>query len=169
MSRRTLRRLFLCFASLGAALATIPFAVSLKPGEQVLAARPRVAMPKLASGEFAFVRDPTWNAGELMFVRQADGRLDVWHVARVGPWHALPDGQWWRPGLPCRDFGPKFAQGIIGCADTDLPELARHQYSWTLDGKSLSPPVADLAPVIGFAEGGDYVLGSQWAKGWPGD
>jgi len=161
MARRTLIWLFLAVSALGIGVIAIPFVVSFNPSEKVFAERPRVRIPNLLPGQFAFVQDPTWDYGEFMFIRRPDGKLDVWHVATRDRIHALPDYYWWRRGIPCKNFGPNFDKGIIQCSDTDFPEWAKTHYIWMLDGKSLDRYMADLEPVIGFEEAGDYVLGKK--------
>lgn len=161
MSRRLLIRVFLCLVALGIGFLTIPFSSSLLPSEKVFADRPRVKIPDLQPGQFAFVANPTWENGEFLFVRRPNGKLDVWHTLRRDGQHVLPDLHWWRPGMPCNNFGPDFDKGIIQCFDPELYPWAKQNFIWSLDGKSLTKRVDDMDSATGFEEFGDYVLGKK--------
>lgn len=161
MSRTTLLRITLVAGLLALGLCLTPFVSSFSPSERAHAVRPRVALPELAPGQFAYVADPRYPGIDLMFVRKPNGHLNVWYVSVRDGVHLLPDFHWWRPGRPCKNLSPQFDKGVITCADSDLPEWYKSNYLWTLDGKALSQNTTDMLPSIGNEEMGDFVFGKR--------
>ncbi|MCB1907537.1 MAG: hypothetical protein KDH15_09230 [Rhodocyclaceae bacterium] len=152
------------------AVLTAVFA-ALGPSARTLAERPRVVIPELANGQFAFVGDPRSNQSfpsELLFVRDPDGTLRAWWMPVSRGRVTLPDLHWWRPLARCADFGPDFARGEYRCRDAEVPDWIRNSLRWTLDGKSIpGKPMHhdDMPRVLGTAEGRHFrVDGIDWGK-----
>jgi hypothetical protein len=161
MSRSALLRILVGLLVAAAVAAAIPFVSSLTPSAKVQAERPRVKIPNLGPSQFTFTKDPTWETGELMFVRKPDGTLDVWRLLTRNGKRTLPDLHWWRPGQECDSFGPDFAKGIITCYDQDLSDWMKENYVWSLDGKNLGKQADNMERMDGYEEFGDYVFGKK--------
>ena len=149
------------FLGLACSVLLLTFGASLAPTERAEAGLPRVAIPQLKPGEYAYVNDPgayeDWPA-DLLFVRRQNGELDVWLVPRKDGTHAMPDYHWWRPGLACETFTPDFRSNTIACRDSDISPWFREAYVWSLDGKNVSGQVTDMVKVEGYVQLGDYVI-----------
>lgn len=144
---------------------TVLFTRSLGLTEATKARLPRVAVPKLLPGQYAFVAHPqqfTNDPVKLLFVRSPDGSLNVWLIPMTADGRtALPDGHWWRRGRACSEFRPNDDFSGFACFDRDAPEFVRAHLRWSISGKSLDPQVAsDMIRVNGYEETGDYVLTS---------
>ncbi len=138
-----------------------PFVSSFWPSERANAAIPRVQMPQLNPSEFVFVDEPSamfnWPS-QALFVRNPDGRLNVWRIPVIDGVHGLPDIHWWQRGQSCKRFTPDFTSGTIGCRDRSLYEWAQKNYLWNLDGKNLVGYVDDLERIDGIEVAGEYLL-----------
>jgi len=158
------RRVLLAYLVALAFIACIGIAAvlvgSLGPSAKTDAALPRVPTSHVMAGAFLFVPDiygSTPIGGEVLLIRLPSGRLDAWYIPTRSGVRSLPDGSWWRPGLPCQDLAPDFERGFIHCRDRPLPDWAL-ALRWTLEGKSLSSHAPDMQRVPGTEEGGFFVF-----------
>lgn len=160
--RQTLLKVTVFLFLIAGVVAALPFVLSMYPTPKAYADRPRVKIPELRPGQYAFVHSPRWRSEDWLFVRRPDGQLNVWRIPVRDGAHLMPDCYWWRAYTPCEQFAPQFEKGVIVCS-AKMPEWAAETYVWSLDGKALHPQacVPDMEPVIGFDEFGDYVAGKR--------
>jgi hypothetical protein len=135
---------------------------SLQPSERVFGSLPRVDIPKLAPGSFAYVQNPAsiddWPS-ELLFVKLTDGELRVFDVPTHRGRFTMPDLLWARNGPVCRDFGPDFRAGQIACTDPHMPDGLRERLRWSLIGKSTVAGQEDMPIAHGCVVGDEFVVG----------
>lgn len=160
MYRSHLVLLFMVLLAAALLVASIPFFLSLSPSERSVAALPRVKVPTLLPGQFAFVDDPfatdQWPS-RLMMLRQKTGELFVWSIPTYKGVMAMPDNHWWRADIPCPSFGPDFSSEVIACSDPNLHSSRREAFRWHLDGKNISGHVDDMPQVHGEERDGEFV------------
>lgn len=166
VNRRTLAFALAGVFVIGIVVVAAALGASLWPSAATEAALPRVSTADIPKEGYKFVPDiyDGHFKAEVLLVRSSDGTLRAWFVPGALGVHYLPDGPWWKPGLPCRDFRPNFQSANIGCEDPNLPERAKHRYKWSLDGKRLFAYDEDMLAVPGVEEGGYFVFHKRRAS-----
>lgn len=125
---------------------------SLGPSEAAMANRPTIHLPRLAPGEFRYIRDPLATAewpSDLLVLRKPDGHVRVFRIPLLKGLHALPDVHWWKAGWGCKQFVPDFQAGVVACFDPDASHWVRG-LAWSLDGQFLgqSPRMDDMVNAV---------------------
>lgn len=136
---------------------------SLAPSARAQAERPRVTLPPLAAGEFAYIPDPTsrdYYPTELLVLRKPDGAWRIWSIPSKAGVRSLPDGHWWRRGPGCLRLEPNFQTGVIACQQAQDIHMSLEAYRWDLDGRNIGKVyrVDDMLEVRGEMSGADYVF-----------
>lgn len=137
------------------------FAGSLAPTARADAARPRVALPRLAPGEYAYVAHPDRESNlTLLFHRARQGELHVFALPLTEAGDIrMPDFHWWKPGPACAAFGIDTEAQAFRCLRPDPNDWIQVNLRWSLEGQALVPSSASMPRVRGHIEAGDYVLG----------
>jgi hypothetical protein len=148
MNRRVGSYLLLGLATLGIAMAGVPFAGYFSSKN----AAPRsltVKTDDLAAGEFKVVDTAR---RRLYVIRTTDDRIVVLAVPSRNGDVLMPDFQWWHPLGPCHDFGPSEDRKIaenrkitsrsrFGCRDGNpVFAWAQPYWIWDAEGRALGPP-----------------------------
>jgi hypothetical protein len=141
-----------------AAVATL--AAGLQPNAKQWNERPRVVVPQLLPGQFAYVEDSStfglWRY-DLLFVRLPEGELQAFLIAFVNGRHQVGWVNAWHADQACDRFEPDFAAGRFRCHLAAAPSgLA--PLSWSLRGEGLSPAYGPLTRVRGVVEGDEFVI-----------
>lgn len=160
------RRLLMAFYGLlGVAVMAVLwlFGSSLAPSARAQAERPRVTLPALAAGEFAYIPDPTsldYFPTELLVLRKPDGAWRIWSIPSQDGVRSLPDGHWWRRGPDCIRLEPSFQTGVIACRQAKDTQVSLEAYRWDLDGRNIGKiyRVDDMLEVKGEMLGTNYVF-----------
>ena len=162
------RLLTACFGLLGVAALAVLWLLgsSLAPSARAQAERPRVTLPPLAAGEFAYISDPTsWDyyPTELLVLRKPDGAWRIWSVPSKEGVRILPDGHWWRRGPGCLRLEPNFQTGVIACQQAKDAHLSLEAYRWDLDGRNIGKiyRVDDMLDVKGEISGAEFVFAAR--------
>jgi hypothetical protein len=161
MKRRALVFVF-CLATL-LGLGSVAFVMhsSLQPSAASDARLPRVPTTDIAPGTYRFIPDLLEDhrfRGEILFLRNAGGQLAAWYIPGRNGVRSMPDGHWWRPGVPCPNLRPDFAAGVIACFDPDASAWVRSHFRWSLEGKAQSDHLPDMEPMPGVEESGFFVF-----------
>lgn len=160
MSRTALIRSFIALIAIGLVLAVTPFFISLTPSEKSIAALPRIKVPAIQAGQFAFVEDPQstsqWPSALLLF-RQRNGELFVWVIPTKDGVVAMPDIHWWRGYIKCPSFAPDISKEVISCSDPGLSAWWKENYRWRLDGKNINGVVDDMQRINGEERSGEFI------------
>jgi hypothetical protein len=164
--RRALTFTASAIASIGLAVVVYALGHSLAPTARAEAELPRVLLPVLSPGQFAFIEHPRPALAartDLLFLRTAEGELRIFEIPTVKGKHTMPDRAWWRPGHLCRRFEPNFEMGEFQCNDPAAHTWVQEKFRWSLSGKTLSPQaVEDMIAVPGRVEAGGYfVIGGR--------
>lgn len=133
---------------------------ALKPGEGVQSKRPRIKLPELAVGQFAFILNERqiepWKFDYLV-IRIDESRTVVYEISTMRGLYTMPDMHWWRPGPVCKDFYPDMTRKLIGCWDSQV--VMNDRYQWDLSGRSLHPnQVDDIPKAEGELRSDEFVL-----------
>lgn len=160
MARRILRYALIAMLGITAVCGMYVFTSTLLPSARSDAALPRVETASISPKSYRFGPDlyDGYPKGEILFIRTAEGRLHAWFVPVQDGVRHLPDGPWWKLGLPCHSLRPDFGKGQISCEDADLPAWAKERYRWSLTGKRLSTQAEDMLAIPGIEEGGFVVF-----------
>lgn len=160
--RRQLATTLIALTLVGAFALAGLFLGSLAPSARAEAERPRVRVPPIGLGQFAYVENPVRSEqrpSRYLFLRTRGGALRVFEIPTSGERLTLPDRAWWRPGHLCRAFEPDFTTQQFLCHDAEAPAWVRDRYRWSLEGRSLYPEYVEDMPVVhGRVEADEFVI-----------
>ena len=136
---------------------------SLAPSARAQAERPRVTLPPLAAGEFAYIPDPTsldYFPTELLVLRKPDGAWRIWSIPSKDGVRSLPDIHWWQRGPNCLRLEPDVQVGVIACTAPADSRSSVENYRWDLNGRHIGRHfhVDDMMEVKGEMSGTYYVF-----------
>ncbi|WP_338846768.1 hypothetical protein V8J88_23735 [Massilia sp. W12] len=101
----------------------------------------------------------------LLLLRQADGKLQAWHLGKKDGLAMLPQDHWWKnDGLACKELKVDFAGDRIYCGDAGLAAERQQYFSWRLNGAPLRQGGMPLEAAAGREADGDFVFNAP-AKG----
>lgn len=164
----------LLMMTVGVAIASIPFVLSLFPSERADAALPRIDISDITLGSYKLVTPSeafeTFDGFKqsVYFIKTRDGKLKAWTVYAKNGEVGMPDYHWWRTYSTCREFRPDLIDGfvdeksLIQCHDRYLSPGQASYWKWQLDGKAVAQQyVDDMQPARGLVEGNYFVLGKK--------
>ena len=162
MPERIVIALLTCVAVAGVAVCVVAV-LSLRPTVKAEMALPRLATTSIRAGHFAFLADPwsrpTGRSGTaVLLIRDTAGQLQAFWIPTLNGKPAVPVSHPWVEGLPCAAFEPSFATQDIACREQRDPAAWVMRHRWSMQGKNLSGTAADLVPVEGSEQHGEFVF-----------
>jgi hypothetical protein len=159
-----LRRALAAAVGAGALCMVVAFvglaAHSMRPTPKQWADLPRLPMPPLNHGEYAYVQDlasvEPW-VGDFLFVRMLDGGLRVFYVQRRGGQHHVGWVHAWMAEQRCDRFAPDFGSQRFLCHHAGA-EGGIAQPKWDLEGNGMNPAYGPMQRVDGAIEAGYFVV-----------
>ena len=160
---RALTYSLMAFAAVAAGAVGYATTQSLRPTSRAELALPRLPSAAIPKEAFAYFPLP-WNdehrqAGtSALLIRSQGGELRAFYIPTLGGKPTVPVSHPWITGLACAKFEPSFVTKDIACRDERSLESWVMKHRWSLEGRNLSGSAADLIPVEGSEEHGEFIL-----------
>ena len=149
-SRKLLVYLTALVAVIGIIFFITPFILSLKPSKATKPSLFEIDISGLDTGSFIEVDDPY--GLKILILKDWDNSINAYLIPFNDKEniYMLPDINWMRPFVPCKEFGPEttngklIKNGQIRCFDETLSTWWKNNYKWNYSGKNLGNSVENL-------------------------